>query len=147
MLKPRVAAVTLRCSVQLSVLSPSLTSPIVKPNLLPLNIYTTQPRLPHSLVGASSSGHRFFSASRLDPVEQRRLDQSSDKRSKNKDEDDNESENDEFSDIIAQEKDKQVRTPWHREGSDKPPVARPREASAMTKGKREVVTRIFETRD
>ena len=43
-----------------------------------------------------------------------------------------------FSDAIShekQEKEKQVRTPWHRQGSDVPPVARPRSAGAMTKGK------------
>jgi hypothetical protein len=28
----------------------------------------------------------------------------------------------------------QARTPWHREGSDKPPVKRMRSAGAMTKG-------------
>ncbi|OCK74933.1 hypothetical protein K432DRAFT_437769 [Lepidopterella palustris CBS 459.81] len=33
------------------------------------------------------------------------------------------------------DKEKQIRTPWHREGSDKPPVARQRSAGAMTKGK------------
>ncbi|KAF2020665.1 DUF607-domain-containing protein [Aaosphaeria arxii CBS 175.79] len=32
-------------------------------------------------------------------------------------------------------KDKQIRTPWQREGSDVPPVARQRSAGAMTKGK------------
>ncbi|KAF2449300.1 hypothetical protein P171DRAFT_404414 [Karstenula rhodostoma CBS 690.94] len=32
-------------------------------------------------------------------------------------------------------KDKQVRSPWTREGSDRPPVAQQREAGAMTKGK------------
>ncbi|OCL13896.1 hypothetical protein AOQ84DRAFT_411300 [Glonium stellatum] len=36
---------------------------------------------------------------------------------------------------IAEDKGKQIRTPWHREGSDKPPVARQRSAGAMTKGK------------
>ncbi|KAI4144265.1 MAG: hypothetical protein L6R39_004259, partial [Caloplaca ligustica] len=36
---------------------------------------------------------------------------------------------------IAQEKEKQTRAPWHREGSNTPPVARPRSAGAMTKGK------------
>ena len=35
---------------------------------------------------------------------------------------------------IAQEKEKQTRAPWHREGSDLPPVARQRSAGAMTKG-------------
>ncbi|KAL9581446.1 MAG: hypothetical protein Q9212_003894 [Teloschistes hypoglaucus] len=36
---------------------------------------------------------------------------------------------------IAQEKEKQTRAPWHREGSNVPPVARQRSAGAMTKGK------------
>lgn len=35
---------------------------------------------------------------------------------------------------IAQEKEKQTRAPWHREGSNTPPVARQRSAGAMTKG-------------
>jgi len=35
---------------------------------------------------------------------------------------------------IGQHKELQSRTPWHREGSDKPPVKRLRSASAMTKG-------------
>lgn len=33
-------------------------------------------------------------------------------------------------------KNKQIRTPWHHEGSDTPPVARQRSAGAMTKGMR-----------
>ena len=37
-------------------------------------------------------------------------------------------------DQLAKEKEKQVRTPWHREGATKPPVARQRSAGAMTKG-------------
>ena len=37
-------------------------------------------------------------------------------------------------DAIAEQKDKQTRTPWHREGSNIPPVARQRSAGAMTKG-------------
>ncbi|RDW68262.1 hypothetical protein BP5796_08919 [Coleophoma crateriformis] len=36
---------------------------------------------------------------------------------------------------IGQAKELQTRTPWHREGSDKPPVKRMRRAGAMTKGK------------
>lgn len=36
---------------------------------------------------------------------------------------------------IAQDKSKQIFTPWHREGSDVPPVSRERSAGAMTKGK------------
>ena len=40
-----------------------------------------------------------------------------------------------FDRIEAESKDKQVSSPWMREGSDKPPVARNRQAGAMTKGK------------
>jgi len=35
---------------------------------------------------------------------------------------------------VADQKDKQAKAPWHREGSDMPPVARQRLAGAMTKG-------------
>jgi hypothetical protein len=41
----------------------------------------------------------------------------------------------EFDDAVDAEKEKQARTPWHREGADKSPVSRPRSASAMTKGR------------
>ncbi|MCJ1438369.1 hypothetical protein MMC27_007757 [Xylographa pallens] len=41
----------------------------------------------------------------------------------------------EIQDGISQEKEKQTRTPWHREGSNVPPVKRLRSAGAMTKGK------------
>ena len=37
---------------------------------------------------------------------------------------------------MSEEKEKQVRTPWHREGSSVPPVRRLRSAGAMTKGTR-----------
>jgi hypothetical protein len=40
-----------------------------------------------------------------------------------------------FDDAVDAEREKQARTPWHREGADKPPVSRPRSASAMTKGR------------
>lgn len=40
-----------------------------------------------------------------------------------------------FDDAVAQSKEKQTRTPWHRDGSRLPPVARPRIAGAMVKGK------------
>lgn len=36
---------------------------------------------------------------------------------------------------ITEEKEKQRKAPWHREGSQEPPVRRPRSAGAMTKGK------------
>jgi hypothetical protein len=35
---------------------------------------------------------------------------------------------------IGEARELQQRTPWHREGADKPPVKRMRSASAMTKG-------------
>ncbi|KAF1845283.1 uncharacterized protein K460DRAFT_366155 [Cucurbitaria berberidis CBS 394.84] len=44
-------------------------------------------------------------------------------------------EKDHFAKKLDQDKGKQIRTPWHREGSDQPPVARQRSAGAMTKGK------------
>lgn len=39
-----------------------------------------------------------------------------------------------LNDAISQEKEKQTKTPWHRDGSDTPPVERQRSAGAMTKG-------------
>lgn len=43
-------------------------------------------------------------------------------------------EKDDFARKLEEDKGKQIRTPWHREGSDTPPVARQRSAGAMTKG-------------
>jgi hypothetical protein len=43
-------------------------------------------------------------------------------------------EKDHFAKKLQEDKGKQIRTPWHREGSDLPPVARQRSAGAMTKG-------------
>jgi len=43
-------------------------------------------------------------------------------------------EKDHFAKKLAEDKGKQIKTPWHREGSDVPPVSRQRSASAMTKG-------------
>ena len=47
---------------------------------------------------------------------------------------------------IAQEKEKQTRAPWHRDGSELPPVARQRSAGAMTKGRSLVKTRSRSSR-
>ncbi|KAJ4381523.1 hypothetical protein N0V86_002883 [Didymella sp. IMI 355093] len=44
-------------------------------------------------------------------------------------------EKDDFARKLQEDRGKQIRTPWHREGSDVPPVARQRSAGAMTKGK------------
>ncbi|KAF2842066.1 DUF607-domain-containing protein [Patellaria atrata CBS 101060] len=46
-----------------------------------------------------------------------------------------EQEKKDYDTAVAENKGKEVRTPWHREGSDTPPVSRARSASAMTKGK------------
>ncbi|KUJ15166.1 uncharacterized protein LY89DRAFT_618982 [Mollisia scopiformis] len=43
--------------------------------------------------------------------------------------------NNQIDNAIGQAEELQARTPWHREGSDQPPVKRPRSAGAMTKGK------------
>ena len=43
-------------------------------------------------------------------------------------------ERDDYERRLEEDKGKQIRTPWHREGSDIPPVARQRSAGAMTKG-------------
>jgi hypothetical protein len=43
-------------------------------------------------------------------------------------------EKDHFAVKLREDRGKQIRTPWHREGSDTPPVARQRSAGAMTKG-------------
>lgn len=40
----------------------------------------------------------------------------------------------EFDNAVAQEHEKQERTPWHRQGAEEPPVRRQRSAGAMTKG-------------
>ncbi|EXJ94650.1 hypothetical protein A1O1_03046 [Capronia coronata CBS 617.96] len=40
-----------------------------------------------------------------------------------------------FDTAVAQEHEKQDRTPWHRQGAEEPPVRKQRSAGAMTKGK------------
>lgn len=45
-----------------------------------------------------------------------------------------EDEESQLDDTLAHEKERQSRAPWHREGSDLPPVARQRSAGAMVKG-------------
>lgn len=39
-----------------------------------------------------------------------------------------------FDHAVGEEKEKQTRAPWHRQGADTPPVRRQRSAGAMTKG-------------
>jgi len=43
--------------------------------------------------------------------------------------------NSQIDNAIGEAKELQARTPWHREGSDLPPVKRNRSAGAMTKGR------------
>ena len=45
-------------------------------------------------------------------------------------------EEDHYDRLVEHSKEQQVRSPWMRAGSDTPPVARQRSASAMTKGKK-----------
>lgn len=40
----------------------------------------------------------------------------------------------EYDQNVAEEKEKQRKAPWHREGAQDPPVRRQRDAGAMTKG-------------
>jgi hypothetical protein len=40
----------------------------------------------------------------------------------------------EYEDGVAQQRNKQHKRPWHREGTDQPPINRLRSAGAMTKG-------------
>jgi hypothetical protein len=42
--------------------------------------------------------------------------------------------NSQIDNAVGEAKELQTRTPWHREGTDKPPVKRQRSAGAMTKG-------------
>jgi hypothetical protein len=42
--------------------------------------------------------------------------------------------NTQIDNAVGEAKELQTRTPWHREGTDKPPVKRQRSAGAMTKG-------------
>lgn len=46
---------------------------------------------------------------------------------------------------IAEDKEKQRKAPWHREGSDKAPVHTQREAGAMTKGKTASAESLWDT--
>ena len=52
----------------------------------------------------------------------------------NQEEQQNEIEKGALDKAINDSKELQARTPWHREGSDQPPVKRNRSAGAMTKG-------------
>lgn len=42
---------------------------------------------------------------------------------------------------VAEDTSKQIRTPWMREGSDRPPVATQRSAGAMTKGESRILSK------
>lgn len=73
--------------------------------------------------GLPYNASRYFSVSRHRPVETRDLGKAPADKKKTT-----------YDDAIAQEQGKQAAAPWHREGSEQPPVKRQRSASAMTKG-------------
>jgi hypothetical protein len=51
-------------------------------------------------------------------------------------------ETDDYERRLSEQKNKQIRTPWQREGSDVPPVSRQRSAGAMTKGSLPLVSSL-----
>ena len=53
---------------------------------------------------------------------------------KDREKEDDEGFNHQIDNAIGEARELQTRTPWHREGSDEPPVKRARSAGAMTKG-------------
>lgn len=107
------ALLTLRSTSALRPWKP-ISAPLARPPILCL-AHTPQHRALH--VSSFQRSERDVSKS-IKASEQQNLDK----------------EEAEVEDSIAQEKDKQKRAPWHREGSNIPPVARPRSAGAMTKG-------------
>jgi hypothetical protein len=87
-----------------------------------------------------SSQHRSFAATsylgiRLPKVDEGSYDNSNARPASELNNKITQEEKDDFAKKLQEDKSKQIRTPWHREGSDKPPVARQRSAGAMTKGK------------
>ncbi|KAI9814642.1 MAG: hypothetical protein M1827_003198 [Pycnora praestabilis] len=100
----------------------------------PLPCSTTQFRLPPSFLipgFASIPSHRALTTSQRSG----RADVSYTEAAKDLNQKGLDQEEAQLEDSIEQEKEKQIRTPWHREGSDVPPVDRQRSAGAMTKGK------------
>jgi hypothetical protein len=95
--------------------------------------FRSRPDIPHAgyqrqkspIRDFNSSSRKFQEASateRAKALNQKGLDQQED-RFRNQ-----------IDDALGEAKELQARTPWHREGSDMPPVKRMRRASAMTKG-------------
>ena len=110
---------------------PSVALPTLRSALAPKRASSARRPLSHISNHTPISQHRVFHFSTLRRSEQT---QSKDVRDVNQQALDKEQSD--IEDSIAQEKDKQQKTPWHREGSNVPPVARPRSAGAMTKGNR-----------
>ena len=115
--------------------------PLLLRTLLPLRAVLT-PKLRGALSKASSQcslQHLSFGSAALQsrafrPSLSRRIDESHPTIGKDSDHTMTGSDESKLEESIAQEKEKQTRAPWHREGSELPPVARRRSAGAMTKG-------------
>ena len=114
----------------LSSSSQGITMPLTATRCVPISfgveLRTAQNRAinsPRLLLGLSSRRHR-----------QTRL-SSSDQKAKDPNQQGIDKELSKSDDALEAEKEKQVRTPWHREGVDIAPVSSPRSASAMTKGR------------
>ncbi len=95
--------------------------------------FRTRPDIPHTEYQTQRSPIRAFTSSsrklqeasateRAKALNQKGLDQQED------------GFRNQIDDAIGEAKELQARTPWHREGSDMPPVKRMRRAGAMTKG-------------
>ena len=104
----------------------AILTPQLRAHLSLTKTHYRLPQLTRSLSGSQARSFRLFTYNQRDKapptvttdLEQRKSD---DHKSS-------------LDDSIAQEKEKQTRAPWHRDGSDLPPVARRRSAGAMTKG-------------
>jgi calcium uniporter protein, mitochondrial len=86
------------------------------------------------LATSQSRGFATTQLLELDPAKYNTYENSNARPAEELDHNITQEEKDDFERKIAQDRSKQIRTPWQREGSDIPPVARQRSAGAMTKG-------------
>ena len=123
-MKPRIQTLSTLTRLSRPLSAPSIARPI-------------QIRCPTIRNLASGQFRSFASSSRLRLQEKNQYDYSSPNARPAAELDHNvtkEEQNDYDRRLQESLKDKQIRHPWNREGSDKPPVARQRSAGAMTKG-------------
>ena len=127
---PFVHMVTMKRASRL--LPSTLPKPPVRPCQLPITAtFRSRPAL-HPSLDFQRSVYRQFSSG----VISRKADYESQAKELNKQGLDKQEESfhNQIDNAIGEAKELQARTPWHREGSDKPPVKRQRRAGAMTKG-------------